>query len=139
RRHRFVAWLGRDRGGREYWTQAAALRGKCRLRERADLCRGSLRAAQRLPVAEYPARRPASSGKDKGVKAGAAYRFAQGFTLGAVFEHLEYKADDISGLGALTRKVDNWYVSAKYDTGPHTMALAYGHKGEDKLSGAGFS
>jgi predicted porin len=82
---------------------------------------------------------PASGGKDTGWKAGAAYRFAQGFTLGAVFEHLEYKADDINGLGELKRKLDNWYVSAKYETGPHNFALAYGQKGQDKLSGAGFT
>jgi predicted porin len=82
---------------------------------------------------------PVSSGKDKGLKAGGAYRFAGGFSLGAVFEHLEYKADDINGLGELKRKVDNWYVSARYETGAHNFALAYGHKGEEKLSGAGFS
>ena len=82
---------------------------------------------------------PASSGKDKGIKAGVAYRFPQKFTLGVVIERLEYKADDINSLGELKRKVDNWYVSARYETGPHNIAVAYGRKGKDKLSGAGFS
>ena len=80
-----------------------------------------------------------SKGKDQGWKAGVAYRFLESFTVGAVFEHLEYKADNINGLGELKRKVDNWYVSARYETGPHNFALAYGHKGNDKLSGAGLS
>ena len=33
----------------------------------------------------------------------------------------------------------NWYVVGKYALGPHSVALSYGQKGEEKLSGAGFS
>ena len=33
----------------------------------------------------------------------------------------------------------NWYVVGKYALGPHSLALSYGQKGEEKLSGAGFS
>ncbi|TMD03311.1 MAG: porin, partial [Chloroflexi bacterium] len=54
-------------------------------------------------------------------------------------ERLQYRADDINGLGALERKVNNVYVVGKYETGPHGVALAYGWKGDEKLSGAGFS
>jgi predicted porin len=82
---------------------------------------------------------PASSGRDQAWKAGISYKLANAFTLGGVFERLQYRADDINGLGALERKVDNWYVVGKYETGPHNIALAYGHKGQEKLSGAGFS
>src|SRR6266851_5497273 len=49
------------------------------------------------------------------------------------------RADDISGLGALERRVDNWYVVGKYETGAHSAALSYGRKGREKLSGGGFS
>jgi len=31
------------------------------------------------------------------------------------------------------------YLVGKYETGPHSAALAYGWKGDEKLSGAGFS
>jgi hypothetical protein len=31
------------------------------------------------------------------------------------------------------------HVVGEYETGPHNIALAYGHKGQEKLSGAGFS
>src|SRR5262245_34869778 len=82
---------------------------------------------------------PASKGKDDGWKAGASYKFLNGFTVGGVFEHLQYKAENFNGLGQLERKVDNWYAVGKYETGPHSVALAYGHKGKEKLSGAGFS
>ena len=82
---------------------------------------------------------PASSGKDQAWKAGLAYKLLGSLTLGAIFERLEYDADDINGLGALKRKVDNWYLVAKYETGAHNVALSYGFKGEEKLSGAGFS
>jgi predicted porin len=82
---------------------------------------------------------PASSGRDRGWKAGVSYKLANAFTLGGVFERLQYRADDIGGLGSLERKVDNWYVSGKYEAGVHTIALAYGQKGQEKLSGAGFS
>ena len=82
---------------------------------------------------------PASAGNDHGWKAGASYKFAGRFTVGGIFERLEYKADDINGLGSLERKIDNWYAVGQYDSGPHHVALAYGRKGKEKLSGAGFS
>ena len=82
---------------------------------------------------------PASSGRDDAWKAGVSYKFADAFTLGGIFESLHYRADDINGLGALERKVNNWYVVGKYETGAHSIALSYGQKGEEKLSGAGFS
>jgi predicted porin len=83
---------------------------------------------------------PASSGKDLAWKAGVQYAIpSTGFTVGLIGERLEYKADDISGLGSLERKVDNWYAVGKYTTGPHAFALSYGQKGTDKISGAGFS
>jgi predicted porin len=83
---------------------------------------------------------PASRGKDQAWKAGAQYAIGNtGFTVGLVGEHLEYKADDINDLGGLERKVDNWYAVGKYTTGPHSFAVTYGQKGDEKLSGAGFS
>jgi predicted porin len=82
---------------------------------------------------------PASSGRDRAWKAGVSYKLANAFTLGGIFERLEYRADDISGLGALERKVNNWYVVGKYETGAHNIALSYGQKDKEKLSGAGFS
>ena len=83
---------------------------------------------------------PASSGKDQAWKAGVQYAIPNtGFTVGVIGEHLQYKADDIGGLGNLERKVDNWYAVGKYTTGPHSIALSYGQKGKDKLSGAGYS
>jgi predicted porin len=82
---------------------------------------------------------PASNGEDRAWKAGLAYRFANNLTLGAIFERLEYQADQINALGPLKREVDNWYLTGKYEAGVHTVALAYGRKGEEKLSGAGFS
>jgi predicted porin len=80
-----------------------------------------------------------SSGKDDGLKAGVEYGLGRGFSLGGVVERLKYHADDISGLGSLERKVTNWYLVGKYNVGPHSVALSYGQKGEEKLSGAGFS
>jgi predicted porin len=82
---------------------------------------------------------PASSGHDDGYKAGVQYSFNSTWSLGAVAEHLKYHADNINGLGAFERKVTNWYVVGKYNVGPHSVALSYGQKGEEKLSGAGFS
>ena len=82
---------------------------------------------------------PASSGRDEAWKAGVSYKFLDSFTLGGIYERLQYRADDINGLGALERRVDNWYVVGKYETGPHSAALSYGRKGREKLSGAGFS
>jgi predicted porin len=82
----------------------------------------------------------ASSGKDDAWKAGVQYAFlGNTASIGGIVEHLKYQADDINGLGALERKVTNWYLVGKYQAGPHAMALSYGHKGEEKLSGAGFS
>jgi len=82
----------------------------------------------------------ASSGKDDAWKLGAQYAlFGNTLTLGGIVERLKYKADDISGLGALERKVTNWYLVGKLQSGPHSMALSYGQKGQEKLSGAGFS
>jgi predicted porin len=72
-------------------------------------------------------------------KPGSSYKLANAFTLGGIFERLEYRADNINGLGSLERKVNNWYVVGKYETGAHNIALAYGQKGQEKLSGAGFS
>jgi predicted porin len=80
-----------------------------------------------------------SSGKDDAWKAGVQYSFNSTWSLGAVAEHLKYHADNISGLGAFERKITNWYVVGKYNVGPHSVALSYGQKGEEKLSGAGFS
>jgi predicted porin len=82
---------------------------------------------------------PASSGKDDGLKAGVEYGFGHGFALGGIVERLKWHADDINGLGALERKTTNWYLVGKYNVGPHAVALSYGQKGEEKLSGAGFS
>ncbi len=83
---------------------------------------------------------PASSGKDRAWKAGVQYGFLDNaLTLGGVVERLQYKADDINGLGSLERKVTNWYAVGKYQAGPHSIALSYGQKGAEKLSGAGFS
>jgi predicted porin len=82
---------------------------------------------------------PASSGRDRAWKGGVSYRFLDSFTLGGIYERLQYRADDINGLGAMKRKVDNWYLIGKYETGPHNIALSYGLKGKEKLSGAGFS
>jgi predicted porin len=82
---------------------------------------------------------PASSGRDDAWKAGVSYKFANAFTLGGIFERLQYRADNINGLGALERKVNNWYVVGRYETGAHSLALSYGQKGQEKLSGAGFS
>jgi predicted porin len=82
---------------------------------------------------------PASSGRDDAWKAGISYKLAGAFTLGAIYERLQYRADDINGLGSLERKVNNWYVVGKYDAGAHSIALSYGQKGKEKLSGAGFS
>jgi predicted porin len=82
---------------------------------------------------------PQSSGHDDGYKAGLQYSFNSSWSLGAIVEQLKYHADDINGLGSLERKVTNWYVTGKYTVGPHSVALAYGQKGEEKLSGAGFS
>ena len=82
---------------------------------------------------------PASNGRDEAWKAGVSYRLLDRFTLGGIYERLEYRADDINGLGALERKVNNVYLVGKYETGPHSAALAYGWKGDEKLSGAGFS
>ena len=80
-----------------------------------------------------------SSGKDQAWKAGIQYGFFdKAFTVGAIYERLQYRADDINGLGALERKVDNWYGVAKYATGPHAFGVSYGYKGKEKLSGAGF-
>jgi predicted porin len=82
----------------------------------------------------------ASSGKDDAWKLGAQYSFLNNtLSLGGIVERLKYKADDINGLGSLERKVTNWYVVGKYQAGVHSVALAYGQKGEEKLSGAGFS
>jgi predicted porin len=80
-----------------------------------------------------------SSGKDDGLKAGLQYSFNSSWSLGGVVERLKYLADDINGLGSLERKVTNWYLVGKYNVGPHSVALSYGQKGEEKLSGAGFS
>jgi predicted porin len=82
---------------------------------------------------------PASSGRDRGWKAGVAYKLANAFGVGVIYERLEYRADDIGALGSLERKVDNVYVVGTYETGAHNIALAYGQKGKEKLSGAGFS
>jgi len=82
---------------------------------------------------------PASKGRDDAWKAGVSYRVLEGFTLGGIYERLQYRADDINGLGALERKIDNWYVVGKYENGAHSAALSYGRKGREKLSGAGFS
>jgi predicted porin len=82
---------------------------------------------------------PQSKGKDDAWKAGVSYKFANGFSLGGIFEQLKYKAEDLNALGSLERKVSNWYVVGRYDTGAHNFALAYGQKGKEKLSGAGFS
>jgi predicted porin len=82
----------------------------------------------------------ASSGKDDAWKAGLQYSFlSNSASIGGIVERLKYQADDINGLGALERKVTNWYLVGKYQAGPHAMALSYGQKGEEKLSGAGFS
>ena len=82
----------------------------------------------------------ASSGKDDAWKLGAQYSFLNNtLSLGGIVERLKYKADDINGLGSLERKVTNWYVVGKYQAGVHSVALSYGQKGEEKLSGAGFS
>jgi len=82
----------------------------------------------------------ASSGKDQAWKAGAQYGFLDNtLTFGAIVERLQYKADDINGLGSLERKVTNWYAVGKYQLGAHAIALSYGQKGQEKLSGAGFS
>ncbi len=82
----------------------------------------------------------ASSGKDDAWKVGAQYGFLNNtLSLGGIVERLKYKADDINGLGSLERKVTNWYVVGKYQAGVHSVALSYGQKGEEKLSGAGFS
>jgi predicted porin len=82
----------------------------------------------------------ASSGKDDAWKAGVQYALLNNtLTFGGIVERLKYQADDISGLGSLERKVTNWYLVGKYQAGPHAMALSYGQKGEEKLSGAGFS
>jgi len=80
-----------------------------------------------------------SSGKDDGLKAGLQYSFNSTWSLGGIVERLKYQADNINGLGSLERKVTNWYVVGKYTVGPHSVALSYGQKGEEKLSGAGFS
>jgi predicted porin len=81
-----------------------------------------------------------SSGKDEAWKGGIQYGFFdKALTIGAIYEQLKYKADDINGLGALERKVDNWYGVLKYATGAHGLAVSYGYKGKEKLSGAGFS
>ena len=82
---------------------------------------------------------PASKGKDDGWKGGVQYKFASGLSLGGIYEHLQYKAEDFNGLGQLERKIDNWYVVGRYETGAHNFALSYGQKGKEKLSGAGFS
>jgi predicted porin len=82
---------------------------------------------------------PASSGRDQAWKAGISYKLANALTLGAIYERLQYRANDISGLGALERKVNNFYMVGKYETGVHSIALSYGQKGQEKLSGAGFS
>jgi predicted porin len=83
---------------------------------------------------------PASKGKDQAWKGGVQYGFLDNtLTLGAIAEWLKYKADDISGLGSLERKVTNWYLVGKYQMGAHAFALSYGQKGQEKLSGAGFS
>jgi predicted porin len=82
---------------------------------------------------------PASGGRDRAWKAGVSYKFANAFTVGGIFESLEYRADDINGLGEVKRKVDNWYLVGKYETGPHNIAVSYGQKGKEKLSGAGLS
>src|SRR5258706_7715659 len=82
----------------------------------------------------------ASSGNDQAWKGGVQYGFLDNtLTLGAIAEWLKYKADDISGLGSLERKVTNWYLVGKYQMGAHAFALSYGQKGQEKLSGAGFS
>src|SRR5262249_6955187 len=82
----------------------------------------------------------ASSGNDDAWKAGALYSFlGNAASVGGAVEQLKYKADDINGRGSLERKVLNWYLVGKYQAGPHAVGLSYGHKGKDKLSGAGFS
>ncbi|HEX9432491.1 MAG TPA: porin [Burkholderiales bacterium] len=81
----------------------------------------------------------ASSGKDDAWKGAVQYTFLTNFTVGGILERLKYKADDIGGLGALERKVTNWYLVGKYQAGPHAIGLSYGQKGEEKLSGAGLS
>ena len=80
-----------------------------------------------------------SSGKDDGLKAGLQYSFNSTWSLGGIVERLKYQSDNINGLGSLERKVTNWYLVGKYTVGPHSVALSYGQKGEEKLSGAGFS
>jgi predicted porin len=80
-----------------------------------------------------------STGKDDGLKAGLQYAFNSTWSLGGIVERLKYQADNINGLGALERKVTDWYVVGKYSVGAHSVALSYGQKGEEKLSGAGFS
>jgi predicted porin len=82
----------------------------------------------------------ASSGKDDAWKAGLQYAFlGNRASVGGIVEHLKYRADDINGLGAVERKVTNWYLVGKYQAGPHSLGLSYGQKGEEKLSGAGLS
>jgi predicted porin len=80
-----------------------------------------------------------STGKDDGLKAGLQYAFNSTWSLGGIVERLKYQADDINGLGSLERKVTDWYVVGKYSVGAHSVALSYGEKGQEKLSGAGFS
>jgi predicted porin len=83
---------------------------------------------------------PVSAGRDQAWKAGVQYGFFENaLTVGAIYEQLRYKADDINGVGALERKVDNWYGALKYASGAHALAVSYGYKGKEKLSGAGFS
>ena len=82
---------------------------------------------------------PVSHGRDDAFKAGLSYAVNEAFTLGAIFERLRYRADDINALGSLERKVNDWYLVGNYKIWPHAFALSYGQKGDEKLSGAGFS
>jgi len=83
---------------------------------------------------------PASGGKDYAYKAGVQYGFLdKTLVVGGIYEHLHYRADDINNLGSLERKVDNWYGVVKYFHGRHEFDVSYAQKGEEKLSGAGFS
>jgi predicted porin len=82
-----------------------------------------------------------SSGLRPQLFAGMAAYEAGPFHAALAYE----RHDDFQSLNTLLAapasagKDQAWYLVAKYETGAHNVALSYGFKGEEKLSGAGFS
>ena len=80
----------------------------------------------------------ASSGKDDAWKGGIQYGFLNNTaSIGGILEHLKYQADDINGLGALERKVTNWYLVRPEGRGEALGSGILGHLRQQGEAGFG--